>query len=63
MYEYDWNKVKLKFTKNMVIDCNRLKALVIMDPYNSLKANTHKELFGYGGSFMLVIDNWRGDHY
>ena len=26
-----------------------------MDPYNSPKADIHKDLFGSGGAFILVI--------
>ena len=62
MYESDYDKVKLQFARNTVIFCNRSKALVIMDPYNSLKADICKDLVVYGGLFVLVIDAWREDH-
>ena len=57
MYEFDCDKVKLKFTRNKVIGCNGSKALVTMDLYNSLKANIHKDLVKYGGILMLAIDD------
>ena len=63
MYESDCEKVKLQFTKNMVIGCGRQKALVTMDPYNSLEANINKDLVGSRGAFILVIDDQGKDHY
>ena len=42
MYESDYDKFKLKFTRDVVIVCNRSKDLVMMDPYNSLKVNIRK---------------------
>ena len=54
-YEYDYNKVKLKLTRNMVIGYGISKDLVAMDTYNSLNAYNHKYLVRSGGEFMLVI--------
>ena len=54
--------VKLQFTMNAVIGCNGLKALVTMDPYNSLRENIHKDIVGSRGAFMMAIDTWREDH-
>ena len=62
MYESDCNKVKFKFLGNMVIGCDRSKAFVMMDLYNSLKDDMHRDLVQYGGAFMMVIDAWREDH-
>ena len=62
MYKSDCDKVKLKFTRNTVIGCNGLKALVKMDPYNSIKYDTNRDLVGSGGAFMPVIDAWNEDH-
>ena len=62
MYKSDCNKVKLQFVRNAVIGCDGSRALVTMDPYNSLEANIHKDLVGSGGAFMLVIDVRREDH-
>ena len=56
MYESDCNKVKFKFLGNMVIGCDRSKAFVMMDLYNSLKDDMHRDLVQYGGAFMMVID-------
>ena len=56
MYESDCNKVKLQFKRNAVIGCNRYKALVNMDTYNSLEADIHKDPFESGDAFILVID-------
>ena len=56
MYESDCDKVKLQFGRNTVIGCSGLKSLVVMDTYNSLQGNIHKDLFGYVGAFILVID-------
>ena len=44
MYESYCDKVKLQFTKNMVTVFVRPKALVAMDPYNSLKPDIHNDL-------------------
>ena len=33
-----------------------------MDPHNSLKYYTHKDVVGYGVIFMLKIDAQREDH-
>ena len=33
-----------------------------MDKDNSLEANIHKDLVGYEGVLMLVIDFWREDY-
>ena len=46
MYEYDYNKVKLRFERNRVIGCGESKVLVMMYPYNSLKYNINKDKFG-----------------
>ena len=54
MYESDCEKVKLQFAWNTIIVSDRLKALVMMDPYNSLEADIHKYLVGYGGALILV---------
>ena len=63
MYESDYDKVKLKFTRNTVIGCNGSKALVTMDSYNSVIADIHNYLVGFGGTLMMVMDDWREDHY
>ena len=63
MYESYCDKVKLKFTRNMVTGWVRPKALVAMDPYNSLKADIHNDLVGSGGTFMLVINAWHKENY
>ena len=55
MYESDYDKVKLKFTRNKVIGCNGLKDLVTIDPYNLFKADINKDIVGSGGLFMLAI--------
>ena len=62
MYEYDCDKVKLQLERNTVIGCNGLKDLVMMNPYNSLKADIHKDQVGPRGAFILVIDARREDH-
>ena len=62
MYESDYNKVKFQFAGNAVIGWNISKSLVPMDSYNSLKSNIHKDLVGWVGSFLLVIDYWCEDH-
>ena len=63
MYEHDYDKVKLQFERNTVIGCDGTRALVTMDLYNSFKPGIHKDLVGFGGAFMLVINAWREDHY
>ena len=63
MYDSDCGKVKFQLVRNTVIGCNGSKALVTMDPYNSLEANIHKDLVGSRGSFMLVINDQQEDHY
>ena len=62
MYESDYEKVKLKLTRNTVIGCNVSKALVTMDSYNSVKADIHNYIVGSGGTLMLVMDDWHEDH-
>ena len=62
MYESDCDKVKLQFAINVVIGCNGSNAIVIMDPYNSIEAIIYKGLVGYGGMFMLVINDWHEGH-
>ena len=39
----------------MVIGYEVLKALVMMNPYNSLYTNVYKDLVGSRGAFVLVI--------
>ena len=56
-YESDCNKVKLQLASNTVIDCNGFKALVTMDPYNSLESDIHTDIVVSGGSFVLVINS------
>ena len=56
IYEFECDKVKLKFARNTVIGWDGSKALVTMDSYNSLEADMHKDLVGSGGAFMLAID-------
>ena len=56
MYEYDYEKVKLQFSRNTVFGCNGSKALVTLDPYNSLESDIHKDIVGSRGAFILVID-------
>ena len=34
----------------------------MMNPYNSLEADIHKDLVGSRGKFALVIDDRREDH-
>ena len=63
MYESDWEKVKFQFARNGAIGCNLSKALVMMDPYNLLKANIHRDKFGTGGAFILMIGDQRDYHY
>ena len=48
--------------RNTFIGYNGLKALVGIDPYNSLKDYIHTDIVGSGGAFMLVIDALREDH-
>ena len=62
MYESDCDKVKLQFMRNTVIGYDGSKAFLKIDPYNSLKADTHKDPVGSKGAFVLVIDDWREDH-
>ena len=62
MCEYDCNKVESQLTRNTIIGCDTPKALMTMDPYNSLGANIHKDVVGFGGVFILVIDSWHDDH-
>ena len=62
MYEYDCVNVKLRFTRNTDIGCDGSKALVTMDPNNSLEASIIKYLVGSRGTFMLLIDAWSEDH-
>ena len=62
MYESDCNKAKLKFARNTVIGCDRLKELVMMDPYNSLEVDIHKDIVGSICVFMLVIYARHEDH-
>ena len=63
IYESGCDKVKLRFARNTAIGCDGSKALVTLDPYNSLEADIHKDLVGSGGAFTLVIDARREDHY
>ena len=56
MYEYDYEKVKLQFSRNTVFGCNGSKALVTLDPYNSLESDIHKDIVGSRSAFILVID-------
>ena len=35
----------------------------MMDTYNSLEENIHKNIVGNGGAFVLVIDDDLEDHY
>ena len=42
--------------------CDESKALVKMDPCNFLDHDIHKDLVGYGGEFILVIDARPEDH-
>ena len=56
MDKSDCDKVKLQFTRNTDIFCNRSKALMTMDPYNSLRSDINKDLFGSGDA-MVGIDN------
>ena len=60
MYESDWDKVKLQFTRNMVIGCNKSKALVI-NPYKLFESNIHKDIVVSGDEYMLLIDYWWDD--
>ena len=62
MYVSDWDKVKLQFARNTVIGWYGSKALVTMDPYNSLKEDIYKDIVGSGGAFMLIINAWHEDH-
>ena len=55
MHKSDCDNVKLKFTRNTVICCNISKALMNIDPHNSLKADIHKDIVEYGGAIMAVI--------
>ena len=32
-----------------------------MDSYNSLEANIHKDLVGFGGTLLMVINSWHDD--
>ena len=57
MYESDCDKVKLQFTRNAVIGCNKLIALVAMDPYKSLETDVNKDIVVSGASFMLTINS------
>ena len=63
IYESDGDKVKLQFARNTVFVCDKSKALVKMDPCNCLDHDIHKDLVGYGGEFILVIDARPEDHY
>ena len=54
--------IQFELARNAVIGCNRSKACVMMNPYNSLKSNIYKDLVGLGGSFVLVIDSQCEDH-
>ena len=63
MYESDCDKVKLQLTRRTVIGCDGFKAFVMMDTYNLLKSDSHKDIVGYRGSFVLVINARRVDHY
>ena len=56
MYYSDYDKVMLQFARNTVIVCDGSNYLAMMDPYNSIEANIHKDLVGCRGAFMLVID-------
>ena len=62
MYESDCDKAELQSARNMVIGCERSKAPVTVDPYNSPKADIYKDIFGPRGSFILVIDAQREDY-
>ena len=44
MYASGCDKFNFKFTRNRVIGCNGLKALVMMHPYNSLEAGIYNDL-------------------
>ena len=47
----------MQLVRNMVIGCDGSKALVTMDPYNSIKSDITKDIVGSGGAFMLVIES------
>ena len=56
MYESYCNKIKFKFARKAVIGCNITKELLMMDPYNTLEADIHKDIFGYRGALILVTN-------
>ena len=62
MYESDCDKVKLQFVRNKVVDWDGSRALVTMDPYNSLEIDINKDIFGSGGALILVTDVWHEEH-
>ena len=59
IYESDCEKFKLRFARKTVIGCDGSKALVKMDPYNSLEYNTYKDIVVPIGAFTLVINAQR----
>ena len=48
IYDSDCNKIKLQFMWNAVIGYYRSKDIVMMDPYNLLEDDIHKDIVGYG---------------
>ena len=62
MYESDCENFELQFTRNAVIGCGGLRALVTTDPYNSPEANIHKDVVWYRSVLILLIDAWRENH-
>ena len=63
MYGSNWKKIKFQLARKTIICWNVLKALVVIDLYNSLEAYINKYLFGYRGECILLIDDRHEYHY